>query len=181
MSLKSASEQPDGDQRPERPAMNTAIRKTRESAGRFWRAARTKLARVLLQNTSPHSIALGAGIGVATGALLLPGLQCVMAFALACAFRASRLAALTFVWTANPLFFYVEYLIGKALLVHLNWLEAGTFSASEVGLAADTGATMAAILTGGVFFGPAVGLVSYLTVLAVALTYRRVRAPVRNP
>jgi len=160
--------------------MNAAIRKTRDSAGRLWRRARVKLARVLLQNTDPHSIALGAGIGVCAGALLLPGLQCVMAFGLACAFRASRLAALTFVWTANPVFFYVEYMIGRAVLVHLNWLDVSSFSTAEAGLATDTGASLAAILTGGVFFGPVVGLVSYLFVLLAALTYRRVRAPVRK-
>ena len=158
-------------------AMRAAIRKTRARAGSLWKGWKDRLTEVLLQNTDSHSIALGAGIGVCAGALLLPGLQCAMAFGLAWAFRASRLAALTFVWTANPLFFYVEYIIGRAVLVHLDWLEASSFSTAQAGLASDTGASLAAILTGGVFFGPAAGLVSYLAVLGIVLAYRRTRAP----
>jgi uncharacterized protein (DUF2062 family) len=77
---------------------------------------RRRLVAILMAHSGPPMIALGAAIGVFAAILPLPFLQILIALLLATAAGANRLAALTTVWLANPVFFYMDYLLGRALL-----------------------------------------------------------------
>jgi uncharacterized protein (DUF2062 family) len=85
---------------------------------RAWRRLRKKTIHVMLEeNASPEQIALGCALGMFVAGLPCLGLQMITAGLVASAIGANRLAAVTFVWASNPLGFYVQYLVGKQVLL----------------------------------------------------------------
>ncbi len=68
------------------------------------------LKRILHADDSPHSIAMGIGIGIFVGLTPTVGLQMVIALALAAAFRANKLVCIPMVWITNPVTLWPIYL-----------------------------------------------------------------------
>lgn len=83
-------------------------------AGRRW------MRRVLRIHDTPHSIAMGASIGVFMGWGPLYGLHTVAALVIAALSRVNKAAAVLAVWTNNPLttapILYLEYLLGTLIV-----------------------------------------------------------------
>jgi uncharacterized protein (DUF2062 family) len=149
-------------------------------AGRAWRRLRTRAIRVMVKNSEPRMVALGAAIGVFVSVLPCIGFQMVLAILIATALGANKLAATAFVWVSNPLFFYMDYVIGKGLLdlLHvptrhpkvLNWYDFVGPLLQNLFLP---------VLVGSVAFGLICGAVTYAVGLRVAMYYRQ-RAALRK-
>jgi uncharacterized protein (DUF2062 family) len=143
-------------------------------AGRALRRFRTRAIRVMVKNSEPRMVALGAAIGVFVSVLPCIGFQMVLAVLIATALGANKLAATAFVWVSNPLFFYMDYVIGKLLLnaVHvpmrhtqvLNWYEFVGPLLRNVFLP---------VLVGSVIFGLIVGAITYAVGVRVVSFYRQ--------
>jgi uncharacterized protein (DUF2062 family) len=145
-----------------------------------WRAVRNRLVAVLMAHHGPRMIALGAAAGVFAAVLPLPFLQIVIAVLLASALGANRLAALTTVWVANPVFFYADYLLGRAVLAlvapslaggpSVSWpdfLHQVRHSAREV-----MRGVFLPMLVGAVPLGLVAGAISYWAALRIVTYYR---------
>lgn len=65
--------------------------------------------RVIAQEATPHSIALGASIGVFIGLLIPMSFQLLIALPLAWLFKASKIAAALFTLITNPVTVFVIY------------------------------------------------------------------------
>jgi len=125
-------------------------------------------------------VALGAAIGVFVSVLPCIGFQMVLAILIATALGANKLAATAFVWVSNPLFFYMDYVIGKVLLdalhvptrqpVAMQWYDFVGPLLQNLFLP---------VLVGSVIFGLTCGAVTYLVGVRVATFYRR-RAAMRK-
>ncbi len=125
-------------------------------------------------------VALGAAIGVFVSVLPCIGFQMVLAALIATALGANKLAATAFVWVSNPLFFYMDYVIGKVMLdaAHvparhpavLNWRDFMGPLLQNVFLP---------VLVGSVVFGLICGAVTYVVGVRVVSFYRR-RAAMRK-
>jgi len=125
-------------------------------------------------------VALGAAIGVFVSVLPCIGFQMALAILIATALGANKLAATAFVWVSNPVFFYMDYVIGKLMLeamhvpMHhlqaLNWYDFMGPLLQNVFLP---------VLVGSVVFGLMCGAVTYVAGLRVAKYYRR-RAAMRR-
>lgn len=78
--------------------------------------------KILGLNDSPHSIALGTGIGIFVAFTPTIPLQMLISLIIAWACRVNKTAAVIPAWVTNPLtappIFYAEYLTGKILLSH---------------------------------------------------------------
>jgi uncharacterized protein (DUF2062 family) len=147
---------------------------------RLWRRIRHRIAAVLTAHTAPEMIALGASVGVFAAVLPLPFLQIALAALLASLLGANRLAALTSVWLANPVFFYVDYKLGRFILKcaapastrasALTWsVFLSEMRESVFGLIRRMFLPMA---IGSVVFGLACAAVCYPIVLRIVLYYR---------
>ena len=71
----------------------------------------------------------------------------------------NRIAALAFIWTSNPLFFYLDYHVGVVVMRAVPWLAAPgqiEFAWSALTLT-NFGQTMFACLVGGLTFGITLG------------------------
>ncbi|MHC5034520.1 MAG: DUF2062 domain-containing protein [Planctomycetota bacterium] len=82
-------------------------------AGRW---IKTRAYEILTENAASEMIALGAAVGVFVAVLPCPFAQVILALLLATALHANRAAALLLVWVANPVFFYIDYAVGRLLL-----------------------------------------------------------------
>lgn len=149
-----------------------------------WRQVRRRIVRVFTQNAEPHMIALGAAIGIFAATLPFPFLQFILALVLATVLKANRLAAVTLVWVANPAFFYVDYVVGRALLRCLHVIAAEADAISWQGFLErfqqSVFALMAAVfvptLVGSLVFGFVCAGATYAIALRVVLFYKG-RAP----
>lgn len=71
---------------------------------RLWRKIRRLLFHSILHaDDSPHRIAMGVAAGLFVTFTPTPGLQTVLAIALAAALRGNKLAAVPWVWLTNPI------------------------------------------------------------------------------
>ena len=134
----------------------------------------------MVKNSEPRMVALGAAIGVFVSVLPCIGFQMVLSILIATALGANKLAATAFVWVSNPLFFYIDYVIGKVLLdlLHvptrhpavLNWYDFVGPLLQNLFLP---------VLLGSVVFGLLCGVVTYVTGVRMVTFYRR-RAALRK-
>jgi uncharacterized protein (DUF2062 family) len=139
--------------------------------GRRWFLSRWRAAMRAVRSNSPEAFALGAAIGVFVAFVPVPGLQVLVAVFLAWLCRASKLAAAAFVWVANPLFFYVDYLVGRAMLPgHLGGRVATGFAWQDVG-GVVAGRLFLPMLTGSLAIGFVAAGVTYLVGVRVARCY----------
>jgi len=130
--------------------------------------------RALLHRSGPHKIAMGTAVGVAVATMPLPGLQVVLAVLLATALRGSRLAAATFVWLSNPLFFYLDYRLGRFLLEGLHLVDAAPADGPMLHelMSRLTTAFLLPVLAGCAIMALAAGLATYVVALRVVQHYR---------
>jgi uncharacterized protein (DUF2062 family) len=142
-------------------------------AGRSWRRLRTRAIRVMLKNSEPRMVALGAAIGVFVSVLPCIGFQMVLAILIATALGANKLAATAFVWVSNPLFFYMDYAIGKALLDALHVTTTGPAALSWYDFAGQLAKNLfLPVLVGSPIFGLLCGLLTYIVGVHVVTFYR---------
>jgi len=148
--------------------------------GRTWRRFRTRAVRVMVKNSEPRMVALGVAIGVFVAVLPAIGFQLILAILIATALGANKLAAAASVWVANPLFFYVDYLIGRRLLDALGVTTEGTAALGWRDVAGQaTRNLLLPLLAGSVIFGLLCAVLTYFVSVNV-VTYYRQRAAQRR-
>jgi hypothetical protein len=139
--------------------------------------------RALLRGRGPHRIAMGTAVGVGVATVPVLGFQTVLAVLLATALRANRLAAATFVWVSNPVFFYLDYRVGRFLLERLRVIDvtpADGLTLNEL-VSHLTTVFLVPVLAGCVVMALVFGLASYLVALRVVRSYReRIRGRARS-
>ena len=143
----------------------------RTRLGRSWRRLRTRAIRVMLRHSEPEMVALGAAIGMFVCVLPFFGFHTVLAVLIAAALGANKLAAAAFVWASNPVFFYMDYVVGKRLLqlVHVparipataHWYHFVGQLAKVYFLPVVVGSPIVGLLCGGVTYVVAVRVVTY--------------------
>jgi hypothetical protein len=162
--------------------MTVRTRKTsyRTRVGRSWRRLRTRAIRVMLRHSEPEMVALGAAIGMFVCVLPVIPFHTVLAVLLAAALGANKLAAAAFVWASNPVFFYMDYVIGKWML---ELVSIPARNPAAVGWYAFAGRltkeVLLPVLVGSLIFGLLCGAVTYLVAVRVVTYYRR-RAALRK-
>jgi len=115
-------------------------------------------------------------VGAFVSAFPLVGAQVVLAILLATLLRANRAAAAALVWISNPVFFYLDYLMGR-LLMRVAGIAPAPQGAATLGESvgrAGQGVVLPLML-GAVVFGAACATVAYAVSFYVA---RRIRATV---
>jgi uncharacterized protein (DUF2062 family) len=150
-----------------------------------WRTVRRRLVAILVAHSGPPMIALGAAIGVFAAVLPLPFLQVLVAVLLATLMGANRLAALTTVWLANPVLFYLDYLLGRAVLhtlapgayeaAHISWPDF--LSQIRESVFALLQGVFLPMFVGALPLGLVAGGVTYCVVLKVVRYYREKLVP----
>ncbi len=149
-------------------------------AGRTWRRFRTRAIRVMVKNSEPRMVALGAAIGVFVSVLPCIGFQMALAILIATAMGANKLAATAFVWVSNPLFFYMDYAIGKVMLdaLHVPARHPETLHWRDfIGPLLQN--VFLPVLVGSVVFGLICGAITYVVGVRVVTFYRQ-RAAMRK-
>lgn len=139
--------------------------------------------RALLRGRGPHRIAMGAAVGVGVATVPVLGFQTVLAVLLATVLRANRLAAATFVWVSNPVFFYLDYRVGRFLLERLRVIDATPADGLTLHelVSPLTTVFLVPVLVGCVVIALVFGLASYLVALRVVRSYReRIRGRARS-
>lgn len=143
-------------------------------AGRSWRRFRMRAVRVLLRHSEPEMVALGAAVGVFVAMLPCVGFQMVLALLIATALGANRLAAGAFVWVSNPLFFYIDYVIGRRLLQRLHVTVAAPASPNWYDFVGQQAKNLfLPVLVGSVVFGLLSAALTYIVGMNVVSYYKR--------
>jgi len=143
-------------------------------AGRTWRRFRTRAIRVLLLHSDPQLVALGAAVGVFTAMLPCVGFQMILAVLIATALGANRLAAAAFVWVSNPLFFYIDYVIGRRILTRLHLTAAAPAMPSWYDFVGQQARNLfLPVLVGSLVFGLLSAALTYIVGVNVVSYYRR--------
>lgn len=140
---------------------------------RVRRRAMLRAMRLLLRPAEPRTVALGAAIGIFVATTPTLGFQMVLAIALAGLTGANRLAAATFVWVANPVFFYIDYRIGRWLLEWTDLVPFGRLSLSWTEIGAAGTELLLPVVLGAVVFGTAAGVFTYAAGVPLARHLQR--------
>jgi uncharacterized protein (DUF2062 family) len=146
--------------------------------------------RILQIDDTPHSIALGASLGMLIAMTPTIGIQIVAAAIVCTALRANRLAGIIMVFVSNPLtmvpIYWADYWLGAKLVgadlisqseFEAIWgriTEAGMIGGIRVALAVLTGEIFLPMMLGGTVIGAILALPVYpLTFRAVVARRRR--------
>jgi len=145
------------------------------------RLLRYRYLQLLRLKSSSHSLALGLALGAYVGCLpALPALplQTLLALALACVFRVSKLAALLGTLVSNPfnwiIFYWAQYKIGTLIIpmdFRIDPLSVQINDLVSLGLKG-----VAVLIVGGAILGIPVGLLTYAVSLPLIRSYRKRRA-----